>query len=148
MKKSRRLRKTTGRAGRRRLNQAGSKRNEAGRYLDLDSRFASSGRTNSERACASLGNFGQAVECPIIRVELWAGVGKDHERQMLREMEQRIPDLVINDEVWDLACELADRCRKAGKRVPPNDLIIEACARFHGVEVEAADAHFDFLKTL
>jgi predicted nucleic acid-binding protein len=91
---------------------------------------------------------GQAVWCPITRVELWAGVGKDHERQMLREMEQRIPELAINDEVWDLACELADRCRKAGKRVPPNDLIIEACARFHGVEVDAADAHFDFLKTL
>ena len=91
---------------------------------------------------------GQAVWCPIIRVELWAGVGKDHERQMLREMEQRIPDLAINDEVWDLACELADRCRKAGKRIPPNDLIIEACARLHGVEVEAADAHFDFLKSL
>ena len=91
---------------------------------------------------------GQAVCCPIIRVELWAGVGKDHERQMLREMEQRIPELAINDEVWDLACELADRCRKAGKRVPPNDLIIEACARFHTVEVDAADAHFDFLKTL
>jgi len=67
---------------------------------------------------------------------------------MLREMEQRIPELAINDEVWNVACELADRCRKAGKRIPPNDLIIEACARFHGVEVEAADAHFDFLKTL
>jgi predicted nucleic acid-binding protein len=91
---------------------------------------------------------GQAVWCPIVRVELWAGVGKNHERQMLREVEQRIPELAINDEVWDLACELADRCRKAGKRVPPNDLIIEACARFHGVEVDAADAHFDFLKTL
>ena len=67
---------------------------------------------------------------------------------MLREMEQRIPELALNDEVWDLGCELAHRCRKAGKRVPPNDLIIEACARSHGVEVEAADAHFDFLKTL
>ena len=91
---------------------------------------------------------GHAVWCSIIRVELWAGVGKDHERQMLREVEQRIPELAINDEVWNVACELADRCRKAGKRIPPNDLIIEACARFHGVEVEAADAHFDFLKTL
>lgn len=91
---------------------------------------------------------GQAAWCPIIRLELWAGVGTDPERQMLREMEQRIPELSINDEVWQAACELADRCRKAGKRVPPNDLLIVACARYHGVEVEAADAHFDFLKTL
>jgi predicted nucleic acid-binding protein len=67
---------------------------------------------------------------------------------MLREMEQRIPELSINDEVWQGACELADRCRKAGKRVLAKDLLITACARYHGVEVEAADAHFDFLKTL
>jgi predicted nucleic acid-binding protein len=91
---------------------------------------------------------GQAVWCPIIRLELWAGVGADPERQMLTEMEQRIPELSINDEVWQAACELADRCRKAGKRVPPNDLLIAACAGHHGVEIEAADAHFDFLKTL
>ena len=91
---------------------------------------------------------GLAVWCPIVRVELWAGVSGEQERAALREYEQRIPELAINDEVWDLACELADRCRKAGKRVPPNDLIIEACARFHEVEVEAADAHFDFLKAL
>jgi len=32
--------------------------------------------------------------------------------------------------------------------VPANDLLITACARHHGVAVEAADAHFDFLKTL
>jgi predicted nucleic acid-binding protein len=91
---------------------------------------------------------GQAAWCPVIRLELWAGVGADPERQMLKEMEQRIPELLINDEIWQAACELADRCRKAGKRVPPNDLLIVACARYHGVEVEAADTHFDFLKTL
>ena len=91
---------------------------------------------------------GQAAWCPVIRLELWAGVGADPERQMLKEMEQRIPELLINDEIWQAACELADRCRKAGKRVPPNDLLIVACARYHGVELEAADTHFDFLKTL
>ena len=91
---------------------------------------------------------GQAVWCPIIRLELWAGVGADRERQMLREMEQRIPELSINDEVWQTACELADRCRKAGKRVPASDLLVVACARYHGVDVEAADTHFDFLMAL
>ena len=91
---------------------------------------------------------GQAAWCPVIRLELWAGIGAASERRMLTEMEQRIPELSINDEVWQAACELADRCRKAGKRVPANDLLISACARHHHVEVEAADTHFDFLKTL
>jgi predicted nucleic acid-binding protein len=91
---------------------------------------------------------GQAAWCAAIRLELWAGVGADPERQMLKDLEQRIPELAINDEVWQSACELADRCRKAGKRAPASDLLITACARYHDVELEAADAHFDFLKTL
>jgi predicted nucleic acid-binding protein len=91
---------------------------------------------------------GLAAWCPIVRLELWAGVSGQGERAALLDYEQRIPELSINDEVWQAACELADRCRKAGKRVPANDLLITACARHHGVEVEAADTHFDFLKTL
>ena len=91
---------------------------------------------------------GLGAWCPIVRLELWAGVSGERERGALLDYEQRIPELPINDEVWQAACELADRCRKTGKRVPPNDLLIVACARHHGVEIEAADAHFDFLKTL
>ena len=91
---------------------------------------------------------GLAAWCPIVRLELWRGERGEGERAALLDYEQRIPELSINDEVWQAACKLADRCRKAGKRVPTNDLLISACARHHGVEVEAADTHFDFLKTL
>jgi predicted nucleic acid-binding protein len=91
---------------------------------------------------------GLAAWCPIVRLELWAGVSREQERAALREYEQRIPELAISDEVWQNACELADRCRKAGKRAPANDLLILSCARYHGVELESADTHFDFLRTL
>jgi len=91
---------------------------------------------------------GLAAWCPIVRLELWAGVSGERERAALLDYGQGIPELSINDEVWQAAGELADRCRKAGKRVPANDLLIIACARYHGVEVEAADTHLDFLKTL
>lgn len=91
---------------------------------------------------------GQATWCPAVRLELWAGVGSDAERRMLREMEQRIPELTITDEVWQVACELAERCRKLGRTVPATDLLIAACARHHGVEIEASDAHFDLIRTL
>ncbi|MGC3992253.1 MAG: PIN domain-containing protein [Chthoniobacteraceae bacterium] len=91
---------------------------------------------------------GQACWCSMVRLELWAGVGRDPERRVLREYEQVIPELPINDEVWQLACELACRCRQAGKRAPTSDLLIAACARYHKVEVEAADSHFEFLMVL
>jgi predicted nucleic acid-binding protein len=96
----------------------------------------------------SLLQSGQAAWCPPVRLEIWAGVGNDTERRVLTVYEQRLPELPITDEVWQEACELADRCRKAGKTAPANDILIAACARHHEVELEAADSHFDFLMLL
>ena len=91
---------------------------------------------------------GQAAWCPPVRLEIWAGAGNAAERRVLTIYEQCLPELPITDEVWKAACELADRCRSAGKTAPANDILIAACARHHQVEVEAADSHFDFLMTL
>jgi predicted nucleic acid-binding protein len=72
-------------------------------------------------------------------------VGSDADRKLLRDYEQRIPELPITDAVWQEARELADRCRRAGKSAPPHDILIAACARHYGVEIEHDDAHFDQL---
>lgn len=84
----------------------------------------------------------------MVRLELWAGVGGEQERKTLRDFENHIPDLGITDEVWEEARDLAGRCRKAGKTAPASDILIAACARHHRVEVETADAHFEFLMKL
>jgi predicted nucleic acid-binding protein len=91
---------------------------------------------------------GQAAWCSAIRLELWAGIGDAHERKILSQFEQMIPELDINTEVWELACELASRSRKMGKAAPASDYIIAACARHHHVDLESADAHFTFLMKL
>lgn len=91
---------------------------------------------------------GRAAWCAVVRLELWAGVGNEKERATLRAYAQELPELLIDDEVWDEACELASRCRAAGKSAPASDLLIAACARHHQIPVETADAHFDFLMQL
>jgi predicted nucleic acid-binding protein len=91
---------------------------------------------------------GQAAWCALVRLELWAGVRDEKERKVLREYEQVIPELDITSEVWDEACALSNRCRKAGKTAPNTDYLIAACARHHKVSVESADAHFTFLMKL
>ena len=91
---------------------------------------------------------GEAAWCPAIRLELWNGVGDERDRRILRDFEQTLPELPITDEVWAEACALASRCRKAGKTAPAIDVLIAACARHHGVDVEHADNHFDFLMTM
>jgi len=91
---------------------------------------------------------GDAAWCPAVRLELWAGVGSEADRRLLRDYEKRIPELPITEAVWREACALADRCRRAGKTAPPHDILIAACARHHGVEIEHEDAHFDLLARL
>jgi predicted nucleic acid-binding protein len=97
---------------------------------------------------AKLLETGQAAWCPLVRLELWNGVGSESDRKILREHERWLPDLAITDEVWARACVLAGRCRAAGKTVPANDVLIVACARHHEAELEHADAHFDLLLKL
>ncbi|MCX7827227.1 MAG: PIN domain-containing protein [Verrucomicrobiae bacterium] len=96
----------------------------------------------------SLVTSGEAAWCAMVRLELWAGAGSENDRRVLREFEQTMPELPISEEVWEEACELADRCRRAGKTAPAHDVLIAACARHHGVELEHADSHFEFLMKL
>jgi predicted nucleic acid-binding protein len=91
---------------------------------------------------------GEAACCPAIHLELWNGVGDESDRRILRDFEQTLPELPITDEVWAEACALASRCRKVGRTAPAIDVLIVACARHHGVQVEHADSHFDFLMTM
>ena len=86
---------------------------------------------------------GLAAWCPVTRLELWTGVRNERERQILRDYEQVIPELPINDEVWEMACGFAERGRAQGKTFPSNDLLIAACAVWHKVELEHSDKHFD-----
>lgn len=85
---------------------------------------------------------GEAAWCAPVRLELWAGVGIDPERQVLRTYEAVLPDLPITEDVWSESRDLADRCRRAGIRASAMDLLIAACARHHRVDVETADDDF------
>jgi len=96
----------------------------------------------------SLLRAGEAAWCAMVRLEIWAGIGDDKERRTLREYEAVIPELAINEAVWQAACALASRTRQAGKTIPASDILVCACARHHGVEIEHADAHFAILAPL
>jgi len=91
---------------------------------------------------------GEAAWCAAIRLELWNGAGNETDRRILRDFEQTLPELPITDDVWQAACGLAQRCRRAGQTAPAIDVLIAACARHHGVALEHSDRHFDALLTV
>jgi len=97
---------------------------------------------------AKLLEQGEAAWCPMIRLELWQGIGDERELETLRQYEQVIPEVAITQEVWESACEISHHLHKKGKIVPIPDILVFACARHHGVEIEHDDAHFDMLAQL
>jgi predicted nucleic acid-binding protein len=86
---------------------------------------------------------GTACWCPLVRLELWNGAGGERERKVLREFERVLPELAIDDAVWSGARDVARRCRAAAVTVPASDILIAACARNHGAQLEHADGDFD-----
>jgi predicted nucleic acid-binding protein len=101
-------------------------------------------RTRVERALQA----GEACWCAMIRLELWNGAGGEREKKVLRDFERRLGQLEMNDDVWGAAYELARRARAAGVTVPATDLLIAACARYHGAGLEHSDTDFDLLEQL
>ena len=101
-------------------------------------------RARVERALQA----GEACWCPVVRLELWNGASGDHDKMVLGDFERLLPELPINAEVWDAAYNLARRARAAGVRIPVRDLLIAACARHHGAELEHADTDFVNLEKL
>jgi len=86
---------------------------------------------------------GTAGWCAMVRLELWNGAAGNREKKVLREFERLVPDLAITSDVWDEAHGLARRCRAAGVSAPATDVLIAACARYHGASLEHADSDFD-----
>lgn len=91
---------------------------------------------------------GEACWCPLVRLELWNGAAGDRDRKVLRDFEDVLLELAIDDDVWAGAYELARRARSAGVSVPATDILIAACARRHGADLETADSDFERLATL
>ena len=97
------------------------------------------------RVSAAL-SAGEACWCPLVRLELWNGASGDRDRRALQDFASILPELPIDAEVWDSACDLGRRARAQGISVPATDVLIAACARRHGVDIESADADFRLLE--
>jgi len=88
---------------------------------------------------------GEACWCPQVRLELWNGAGGDRKKKILRRFERTLPGLPVDDEVWESSMDLARRARTRGVTMSSSDLLIAACARRHGADLETSDADFENL---
>ena len=89
---------------------------------------------------------GRARLCPIVQLELWNGARGNREVQILKQFSSAIPELAINDAVWQLAYDMARRLRSKGVTIPAADVLIAACAKYHDASLESADSDFELIK--
>ena len=98
----------------------------------------------AERVKAALLN-GLACWCPMVRLELWNGAGGSREKKVLRDFERDLPELAIDEKVWNEAYAIARVCCGAGTTVPNTDILIVACAKHHGAILEHADLEIELI---
>ncbi|MCK4410748.1 PIN domain-containing protein [Candidatus Bipolaricaulota bacterium] len=89
---------------------------------------------------------GTACLCDMVILELWNGARGEKEKQGLTELEEALRFLPIDRSVWKLAKGLARTCRSRGLTIPTTDLLVFACAEWHGAELEHCDEHLNLLK--
>jgi len=90
---------------------------------------------------------GSVVTCPVVLAELWMGAGSVKDRQDVQELQDVLPCLPMDQQTWELSYRLASVCCERGTPVPASDLLIAACAFFHGAMIDAEDKHFGTLET-
>jgi predicted nucleic acid-binding protein len=103
------------------------------------------GRAEVRQRVEAILASGEAVWCPIIRLELWNGARGQQEAKALRLMEEVLRELEITSDVWKAANDLARKSRIKGMTFPPQDIIVAACAQYYAVPLEHADSHFELL---
>lgn len=107
-----------------------------------------SGPADIRQRLQSLLEAGEAAWCAAIRLELWPGTREARERRILVQYQSIVADLPMTQGVWARAIDLAERARSKGMSCPYPDLLIQACATVHGVELLHRDKHFDRLASL
>jgi predicted nucleic acid-binding protein len=90
----------------------------------------------------------RAAWCEAVRLELWAGVRGAQERETLEDLDRTLPRVPITQAVWDTAVSYAGHGRATGLSVPAADLLIFACAKQFGLQLEHVDRHHDLLEQL
>ena len=89
---------------------------------------------------------GRVCLCDIVLLELWNGAQGDREKNNLKRLEEVLPKLVTDGDVWVKARELARACRIKGVTVPATDLLVFACASHYKVDLEHSDEHFELIR--
>lgn len=85
----------------------------------------------------------EITTCNFVLLELQGY--RRSEEEAVRLIVETVPKLNHSSKVWESACQIARKCRKAGHPIPNSDILIYATAKHHNCQVFHSDKHFDQL---
>lgn len=119
------------------------------RFLVDTSAWIETLRTNGDPAVrariSALTADDRVVLCDQVRLELWNGARSATDHRLLRSLEEHIETVPTLPAVWTLARDYARAARGQGLPVPAADVLIAACAEYHGLGLIHQDSHFERL---
>jgi predicted nucleic acid-binding protein len=98
-------------------------------------------RTEVERLLSE----GRAALSEPVWLELYQGVKGSREEKWLDGLRRLCVWLPFDVPCWQAAADIARACRRRGVNVPTSDILVFACARFHGAELLHRDTHFNLI---
>ncbi len=88
---------------------------------------------------------GTARICPMVWLEIFQGIRSKREQHIADELSEFFPSLPLDDKCWHDAARLGRAAQRAGINCPMADILIVACARRHGAQIEHNDKHIESL---
>jgi len=80
-------------------------------------------------------------------LELYQGIRGKREESRLAETKRACAWLSFDDLCWKEAARISRTCLRSGLNVPFGDVLVQACANRHGVELLERDRHFAMIQT-
>ena len=79
---------------------------------------------------------------PIIKLELLAGTKTRNEFARLKLRLDSLPEIPIDQEIWEDTQKVAFDLKKKGLKIPIIDILILSCAKIHKITLVHRDKHF------
>jgi predicted nucleic acid-binding protein len=100
------------------------------------------GDPEMERQVGNLIGTGRAAMTEPVWMELYQGIRNKREEVRLEATRNLCVWLEFDAACWQLAAQTARACLRSGTNVPIGDILVDACARRHKVELLERDRHF------
>lgn len=89
---------------------------------------------------------GDVFTCQVVRTEILIGARDDKSFAKLADHLAAVPEVPLNESVWEWAARLGYLMRKKGVIVPVPDLLIAQAALAHDLVLWHVDEHYEVIR--